>query len=107
MSLSRPSCTRRMRYMDTPSDQISDDDIPPMGTGESAQTMAERGDAEAQFGMGLRFANAGDAPGFAQAAHWYLKAAAQNHALAQYNLSVMYFRGQGVPRDKAASLVWI
>ena len=74
---------------------------------ETTASRAEGGDAQAQFSLGIKFAHDGAAQDFAQAAQWYLKAADQNHALAQYNLSVMYFRGQGVPRDKAASLVWI
>jgi len=39
---------------------------------------------------------------YAQAAHWYLKAAT-NHSLAQFNLAIMYAVGQGVARDEAAS----
>jgi TPR repeat protein len=64
--------------------------------------------AEAQFHLGLSFANAeGEAQNYPQAAQWYLKAAAQNHALAQFNLAVMYAQGQGVPRDEARSMVWL
>ena len=70
--------------------------------------MAERGDAEAQFNLGLKFANAeGASPDYAQAEHWYLKAADQNHALAHFNLGMMHANGQGMPCDRAKSLVWI
>ena len=70
--------------------------------------MAERGVAEAQFSLGLIYANGkGAAPDYAQAEHWYLKAAGQNHALAQFNLGIMHANGQGVPRDRAKSLMWI
>lgn len=70
--------------------------------------MAERGVAEAQFSLGLIYANAkGAVPDYAQAEHWYLKAAEQNHALAQFNLGIMHAHGQGVPRDRAKSLMWI
>jgi len=75
---------------------------------ESSQSEAERGDAEAQFSRGLRFASgAGTPPDYAQAAHWYLRAANQNHSLAQYNLAIMFADGQGVPRDEAQSLMWM
>jgi TPR repeat protein len=66
------------------------------------------GDAEAQFRRGLRCASAAsEVLDYAQAADWYLKAAMQNHSLAQYNLGVMYARGQGVLRDDAKSALWI
>jgi TPR repeat protein len=64
-------------------------------------------DAEAQFGLGVRFAaGTGAAQDYAQAADWYRKAAEQNHGLAQFNLGMMYAKGQGVVRDDAQSLVW-
>jgi len=73
---------------------------------ESAQAKAEDGDAEAQFGLGLRFANC-ESLDYPQAAHWYLRAADQNHALAQFNLGIMFARGQGVDRDEAKAAMWI
>ena len=75
---------------------------------ETVEAQAERGVAEAQFSLGLKFANGkGAALDFAQAAHWYRKAAEQSHALAQLNLGVMYAEGQGVPSDKAQSMLWL
>jgi TPR repeat protein len=75
---------------------------------ESTQVLAERGVAEAQFSLGLNFANGvGAAQDFAQAAIWYLKAAEQSHPLAQFNLGLMYASGQGLPCDAAQSLRWI
>lgn len=75
---------------------------------ETTEVLAERGVAEAQFNLGLRYANnKGAVPDYAQAAQWYLKAAAQNHALAQFNLGMMHANGQGMPADPAQSLVWI
>jgi TPR repeat protein len=68
---------------------------------------AGRGDADAQFGLGLKYSTGtGSAQDFAQAAEWYHKAATQDHALAQFNLSVMFARGQGVPRNDATALIW-
>jgi TPR repeat protein len=74
---------------------------------ETTETRAGQGDAEAQFSLGVKFAREGAAQDYAQAAHWYLKAADQSHALAQFNLAVMYAAGQGVPRDEAKSRVWM
>jgi uncharacterized protein len=74
---------------------------------ETTETRADHGDAEAQFSLGLKFAQEGAAQDYAQAAHWYLKAADQSHPLAQFNLAVMYAAGQGVLRDEAKSLEWM
>jgi len=65
-------------------------------------------DAEGQFNRGLRCATGmgGGVLDYAQAADWYRKAAEQDHGLAQFNLAIMYSRGQGVVRDDAQSAVW-
>jgi uncharacterized protein len=64
--------------------------------------------AEAQFLRGLEFASAaGVARDYAQAAQCYALAAEQNHSLAQLNLAILYRHGQGVPRDKNKSLIWL
>jgi TPR repeat protein len=66
------------------------------------------GDAEVQFKQGLKFAaGSGASPDYVKAAEWYLKAAAQNHFLAQFNLGMMYAHGQGVRRDSAQSRMWL
>jgi TPR repeat protein len=74
---------------------------------ETIETKAGNGAAEAQFSLGVKFAGLGAAQDYAQAAHWYLKAADQSHALAQFNLGVMYAAGQGVPRDTTKSMEWM
>jgi TPR repeat protein len=72
------------------------------------QAKADGGNAEAQFSLGLRFANgAGTALDYMQAAYWYLRAADQNHPLAQFNLGVMFAGGQGMDRDEAKAMMWI
>lgn len=74
---------------------------------EVALLNTDSGNAEAQFGLGLKFANGtGVAQDFVQAAEWYRKAADQSHALAQFNLGTMYANGQGVAQDAAQSVVW-
>ena len=68
---------------------------------------ADFGDADVQFGMGLKFANGeGVTRDYAQAAEWYHKAADQSHSLAQFNLGMMYAHGQGVSRDATQSVMW-
>jgi TPR repeat protein len=74
---------------------------------ESTQAKAGEEDADAQFCLGLKFANReGAARDYVQAAHWYLKAADQNHALAQFNLGIMYAGGQGVSRNDTEAEAW-
>ena len=68
---------------------------------------AEAGDAEAQFGLGLKFCIAsGPGQDLEQGARWYRKAAEQGHTLAQLNLGVMCALGQGMAQDDAAALGW-
>jgi TPR repeat protein len=75
---------------------------------ETTEVNADQEDAEVQFRLGLKFANElSAAQDYAQAAHWYRKAADQCHALAQFNLGVMYARGQGVDRDDATAAMWL
>jgi len=75
---------------------------------ETTEPNANCEDAEVQFGLGLKFASTtGGAQDYPQAAHWYRKAADQNHALAQFNLGVMYTKGQGVVRNDGTAGMWI
>ena len=43
---------------------------------------------------------------YAQAAHWFGKAAEQGLAAAQYSLGGMYKQGEGVPKDNARAAHW-
>ncbi|MBI5387686.1 MAG: sel1 repeat family protein [Verrucomicrobia bacterium] len=96
-----------VKSMETSSDRRWSANSPESGL-TALQTRADRGDADAQFSLGLHFGSApGEALDFPQAAQWYRKAADQDHALAQYNLGVMFTRGQGVPQDDATAGVWM
>ena len=76
-------------------------------TPANALAEAEAGNAEAQFGLGLKCCTVnGAAQDLEQAARWYRKAADQGHASAQFNLAMMLARGQGVTQDGAAALIW-
>jgi hypothetical protein len=65
------------------------------------QPLAEAGDANGQFGLGLLYGN-----GFGvdmideQALLWYGRAADQGHAEAQCNLAVIHLNGWGVPMNE-------
>ena len=69
--------------------------------------LAEQGLAEAQFNLGLMYANGDGVPeDDAAAVTWYRKAAEQGDAEAQYNLGVKYAKGEGVPEDDAEAVKW-
>ena len=69
---------------------------------------AEKGDAGAQYNLGLMYEQGyGVAPDPRQAAAWFEKAAERGEVNAQYRLGSLYYHGQGVPRDlqQAAEMV--
>jgi TPR repeat protein len=75
---------------------------------ENTQIKADRGDAAAQFSLGLKFASgSGVTLDYPKAVQWYLKAANQNHPLAQFNLGLMYAGGQGVVPDEDKAATWM
>ena len=71
------------------------------------QPLADQGNAEAQFGMGLLYDDGyGVKLDDVQAVFWYRKSAAQGYAAAQYNLGVAYDDGEGVAQDKVKAVEW-
>ena len=69
--------------------------------------LAEKGDAEAQFNLGLMYHNGeGVAQDQAAAARWYGLAAEQGDAPAQHNLGLMYLDGEGVALNRGEALKW-
>ena len=70
-------------------------------------TLAEQGDAGAQYNLGVMYDNGeGVAEDDAKAVKWYRKAADQGYAKAQNNLGVMYDNGEGVAEDDAEAVKW-
>jgi hypothetical protein len=72
---------------------------------------ADSGVAAAQCGLGVLY-ETGDAAGFGvpqdygQAAIWSHKAAEQGNATAQFELGILYVRGEGVPQDYTQAVAW-
>jgi hypothetical protein len=68
---------------------------------------ANKGDAQAQFELGRRYA-AGEGVGKddATALAWFEKAAAQDHAGAEVGLGSIYAHGFGVPQNQVESIRW-
>jgi len=69
--------------------------------------LAELGDVEAQFNLGVMYdEGAGVDKDLATAAGWYRKAAEKGFVDAQSNLGMMYYHGQGVPCDYRKASTW-
>ena len=69
---------------------------------------ADGGNARAMYSLAVLYAGGrlGDAPDFAQAAHWFAEAAAYNIRDAQYNLGVLFQTGRGVRPDLRQAYLW-
>src|SRR5271165_4439770 len=69
--------------------------------------LAEQGNALAQLGLGVMYANGqGVQQDYAQAVVWYRKAAEQGDARAQFGVGLMYANGHGVPQDYVRAHMW-
>src|SRR5436309_3115776 len=69
--------------------------------------VAERGDAEAQYRLGLMYEfGKGFAVDKVQSMAWLGKAAAQGHASAELKLGMIYATGDGVPQDNVKAVQW-
>lgn len=69
--------------------------------------LAELGDAEAQYNLGVMYdEGAGRKQDPSAAAAWYHKAAKQGFLNAQSNLGQMYYHGHGVPCDHDEASKW-
>ena len=69
--------------------------------------LAEQGNALAQLGLGVMYANGQGVPqDDAQAVVWYRKAAEQGDADAQTIVALMYVNGHGVSQDYTQALIW-
>ena len=72
------------------------------------QMLAESGDSEAAYKLGMLYDMGGDGveQDAAQAASWYLQAAKAGHLHAQHNLAAAYASGDGVEMDISQALAW-
>ena len=69
--------------------------------------LAEQGDADAQYNLGLMYDNGrGVKQDDFEAVKWYRKAAEQGYADAQFNLGNMYANGRGVKQDDFEAVKW-
>ena len=69
--------------------------------------LAEAGDSDAQFGVGVMLDNGqGLAENDAEAAKWYRLAAERGNPDAQFNLALLYDSGKGVQVNKEEAAFW-
>src|SRR5437867_587794 len=74
---------------------------------EGKKVNAEKGDATAQFYLGMCYdIGNGVKKDRVEAAKWYRKAADQGHVAAQHALGLLYGVGDGVAKDSAEALRW-
>ena len=70
--------------------------------------LAEQGDADAQFNLGVMYdMGLGVPQDYQEAVRWYRRAAEQGNAGAQNNLGFMYGNAQGVPKDYVLAHMWL
>jgi TPR repeat protein len=70
--------------------------------------LAEEGEPEAQFNLGLLYLDGHGVPqSDEEAANWFRRAAEQDYTQAQHNLGAMYGKGQGVKRDLVQAYKWL
>lgn len=70
--------------------------------------LAERGEARAQYDLGLLYDQGqGVRQNYKEAMRWYYLAAEQGETRAQYNLGLMYVNGQGGPQNYPEAYFWI
>ena len=75
---------------------------------DEIKALADQGHADAQYLLGLMYANGEGVPeNDAEAVKWFRKAADQGHAAAQFNLGYMYATGEGVPENNIRAYVWL
>ncbi len=71
------------------------------------QSLAQAGDAKAQYELASLYATGRERPrDLKLAAHWYEKSAVQGLAPAQYRLGALYEKGLGVKRSLAQATFW-
>jgi len=88
-------------------DHSSDNQRAPAKSLADLRKLADQGDADAQWQMGVRYHNAEDVPhDDAQAMQWFLRAAEQGNVAAQSALGAYYWAGRGVPEDLSKAYFW-
>jgi TPR repeat protein len=76
-------------------------------TARDYRVAAEKGDKDAQFNLGICYADGiGITKDLTQAVYWYSKSAEQGNSDAQFNLGLCYENGKGVIKDIKQAVNW-
>jgi hypothetical protein len=71
------------------------------------RSLAQLGDAAAQFSLGVRYATGEEVKqDYSEAARWFSLAAEQGHVMAQSTLGAYYWAGRGLPQDLSKAYFW-
>jgi putative methionine-R-sulfoxide reductase with GAF domain len=74
---------------------------------ENLRSLAEHGDATAEFAIGSRYATGEDVPqDYGEAVRWFSMAAEQGHVISQATLGAYFWAGRGVPQDLVKAYFW-
>jgi TPR repeat protein len=75
---------------------------------DETKALADQGDAEAQFYLGVMYDFGNGVPeNDAEAVKWFRKAADQGRADAQLYLGIQYVMGEGIPDNSISAYVWL
>ena len=74
---------------------------------DETRKKAEKGDARAQFNLGVMYSKGEGVPkDSAEAVKWYRLAAEQGEPIAEFALGVMYANGRGLPKNETEAVKW-
>ncbi len=89
-----------------PDQRLADQRVLPQSLPE-LRRLADQGDADAQWQIGVRYHNGDGVPhDDAQAMQWFQRAAEQGNVAAQSALGSYYWAGRGVPEDLSKAYFW-
>ena len=75
---------------------------------EEAKVKAEKGDADAQYQVGVMYRDGKTVNAdLKQAFRHFKKSANQGHVMAQYELGILHLHGKGAKRDAIAAFTWL
>lgn len=78
------------------------------GGGKAWRALAEKGEARAQFKLGVCYETGQEVPrDSTEAIRWYRRAAVQGYQAAMWNLWGMYRRNQGIPSERQTAHLWL
>jgi len=97
----------RNASQDVPSRNFSEKATTRIVALHETRTLANYGDAAAQFNLGFMYDKGQGVPeDYKEAVKWWRLAADQGYALAQYNLGMKYHHGRDVPQDHKEAVKW-